>query len=377
MEALQRFAQHTRHRNQPDLTLLARKWLTLHVSAPAEVRQTYALVADDYALLEARTHSPPLASYVDPSGRVDVGAFVWLMKNGYPNDRPLTADEEMQWPELARFRDTFWPAPVGQEDWEPFERRDHWKERAYFLADRMRSRAQYHALVDAIYRDGLTTSPPEGGDVKDAVSDLFTRLVRYRAEPTVHELGTLIGALDLSHLQDGLQPVEVPAPVVQEEPEKTVVPLEEPVEQPVELVSASPSAALDEAALRAHPDVVAFRQRELLPPTFPVAKVLKQMLLAHVQLPVPPNVLSPAQRDSGQPVLLAPLETLPEVALQLLDVAPHETLASQLDLTSASLKAHYFSRSARGEDAGRPITPQALIRAALSDSNVTKIFLSL
>lgn len=369
MDALQRFAAHTRHRPaSTSLTALARKWLTLHVAPQPE---TYVHVASDYNLLQARTHSPALSSYGDPARAVDTEAFVWITKNGYPQDRPLTLEEEQQWPALAQFRDTFWPSPVGQEAWEPFQRRDHWKERAYFLAtlsDHMRNRAQFHALVDAIYRDGLEANADV--DVKDAVSDLYTGLVRYATadagvRPTVREMGTLLAALNLDHIDKDVCDLGLMAPLVETELETAVdaaASVEEQVPvQNIVLVTSETTPVLDEATLRHHPDVEAFRRRELLPPTFPVRKVLQQMWLCHLGVQVPADLLSAAQRRrDAQPERL---EVLPEIAHALLDTVP---LAAELDLNAPELQRYYFGRPDGA--AGQPISAAALVRGVLQQN---------
>lgn len=374
METLQRFAAHTRHRpGSVTLSELGRKWLTLHVAPTPE---TYVHVANDYGLLEARTHNPPLSSYGDPARGIDVDTFVWVTKNGYPNAVPLTVEEEMQWPALAQFRDTFWPQPVGEEAWKPYERRDHWKERAYFLAtlsDVTRNRPQYHALVDAIYRADLPADH-DAAAIKDAVSDLYTGFVRYASpdqnnpRPSVTEMGTLLAALDLSHLETsapelGLEPEVLTEPVVSSD----MAPTSEIIEAKPAIVLCEASVVeLNETALREHADVEAFRKRELLPPTFPVTKVLKQMWCAYLGVPVPSELLSAAQRRMHrQPERLA---QLPEVAFSLLAAAPHALVTEHLDLSMPSLVKYYYSSGRQDGTAGQPLTAQALVQGVLGSA---------
>lgn len=363
MDGLQKFANHTRHRTprDGDLTMLGRKWLVTHV-APASP-QTYAYVASDYNLVEARTHSPPLASYAESSHPVDVDTFVWLTKNGYPANRPLTLEEEQQWPSLAQFRDTLWPKPVDEEAWQPFERKDHWKERAYFLAaaGACKNRPQFHALVEKIYTEDNNAN-------SDAVSDLYTRILRAIPTPSAFELGTLIGNLDLQHLQEGGPSCEAARQEYLAEKE---------VDAPAAVIEQQPivldiGSSLDEQQQRdviEDASVLFFRQRELIPPTFATHKVIQQMLLTHLGEPVPSHLLSSLQRRTNrQP--MGPV-TLGEAVWNWLGSIPSEQLAAHLDLTCPQLQSYYFGRQ---EGAGQPITPQALIQGVIQSDRHRKLW---
>lgn len=388
MEGLQRFANHTRHRTprDGDLTTLGRKWMVAHV-APASP-ETYAFVAEDYALVRAKTHSPPLESYAESSHPVDVDTFVWLAKNGYPAARPLTLEEEQQWPALAQFRDTLWPAPVDEETWQPFERRDHWKERAYFLAaaGACKNKPQFHALVERI-----ATAEPNGSAetptnletaTPDGVADLYTRILRVIPDctPSAQEIGTLIAALDLHHLDneqggpscEAARQEYLAEKHQQEEQRKVNVPIERPI---VLLVNSSSSntSSPEATALAVAEDesVTAFRQRELIPPTFPTHKVMQQMLLTHLGQQVPSHLLSSVQRRRGSPE--GPV-TLGDAVWQWLDSIPSDKIAAHLDLQCPQLQSYYFGGGGGRSDAGQPITPQALVRGVLQDERHRKLW---
>lgn len=380
MEGLQRFANHTRHRaaRDGDLTQLARKWMVTHVAPTSPA--TYAFVANDYALVEARTHSPPLASYADRLHPVDVETFVWTAKNGYPANRPLTLEEEQQWPALAQFRDTLWPKPVDQEAWQPFERNDHWKERAYFLAaaGACKDRPQFHALVQAIYSEPLgsvttETTEPKGsggsGSSVDQISNLYTRILRVLPEPSAYELGTLIAALDLGEQQGGPSCEIARQEYLEEKQEAAAV---EPViekEIPVILVNKDATqqeqqqhVSFEDAA------IIAFRQRELIPPTFSKQKVIQQMLLTHLGVAVPSHLLASAQRRmSRQP--MGPV-SLSETVFDWIDEVPHDKWAAHLNLECPQVQAYYFGRA--DGSAGQPITAQALVRGLIQDERHRK-----
>lgn len=372
MEALQHFANHTRHRPARDggLTQLSRKWMITHVAPMSP--ETYAFVANDYALMEARTHSPPLASYADPNHPVDVETFVWIAKNGYPHDRPLTLQEEQRWPALAQFRDTLWPAHVDQEAWEPFERKDHWKERAYFLAaaGACKNRPQFHALVKAILQEDSTVTV-------DSISDLYTRILRAIPEPNARELGTLIGALDLTHLdaeQQGGPSCEAARQEYlkgkEEDLETEITSAAAPV-SPIILVNTD-NAAIETKweDIRNDSSVIAFRERELIPPTFATQKVVQQMILTHLGVPIPTELLSSAQRRNQRqpvgPVLLG------QGVFDWIASIPHDELIAHLDLECPQLQSYYFGRS--DGSAGQPMSPQALVQGIIQDERHRKLW---
>lgn len=360
MDGLQKFANHTRHRppRDGDLSVLGRKWMVTHV-APSSP-ETYAFIANDYDLVRVRTHSPPLASYAESSHPVDVDTFVWVTKNGYPNGRPLTMEEEQQWPALAQFRDTLWPKPVDQEAWQPFERKDHWKERAYFLAaaGACKNRPQFHALVERIYSEDVPVSPL----TKDAVSDLYTRILRIVPEPSPYEIGTLIAALDLQHLQDEqggptceaarqdylAEVAAEPEPAVLVE-QQAIIFVNQPADTNTDITEDGP--------------IMLFRHSELIPPTFPTHKVIQQMLLTYLGEPIPSHLLSSVQRRNSRqpagPVILS------NAVWNWLDSIPSEKLIASLDPKCPQLQSYYFGRQ-EGQ-AGQPITPQALIKGVLLD----------
>jgi hypothetical protein len=370
MEGLQRFANHTRHRpaRDGDLTMLGRKWLVTHV-APVSA-ETYAFVAQDYQLVEARTHSPPLASYAESSHPVDVDTFVWLTKNGYPAGRPLTLEEEQQWPALAQFRDTLWPKPVDQEAWHPFERRDHWKERAYFLAaaGACKNKPQFYALVQKIFAEDATES-----STVDSVSDLYTRILRTTPQPSAQELGTLIAALDLGHMQnDGPSCEEARQKYLQEVESKVEHEEEQVTLQPIVLTSTTTNTVVGGAVVEDDDAVLAFRQRELIPPTFPSHKVMQQMVLAHLQQPVPAHLLSSVQRRGKNK--LEPPAALGDAVWTWLSSIPAEKLAAHLDLNCPQLQSYYFGGRSRNENAGQPIAAHALVQGVITDVDHRKLW---
>lgn len=359
MEELQRFGAHTRQR-KATLTELGQKWLALHSGGGAPA---YALVASDWALLEARTHSPPLKNYLEPVDRaVDPADFVWITKNGFAQATPLSETQEQQWPRLAQMCETLWPKPMGEEAWQPWERRDHWKDRAYFLATMgSRARPQFYGMVDAIYRDGRTPSDQD----HEAVAELYTKLQRYGANeahwPTAREIGSLIATLDLEHVEEvvgGRGCVEArrkhlaktgrkepAAPPDEENNMSAAAPLvfqADPIQLGIKVVAPEISS---DARFQTHAGLAAFRRRHLIPPTFDTRNVAKQMVLASVGAPVPTHLMAAAQRRAlGTTVTPVAGECDAELVNALLDSVPHDTLVKNLNLVSPSLQTYYWGQ---------------------------------
>jgi hypothetical protein len=260
---------------------------------------------------------------------------------------------------------------VGTESWQPFERQDHWKERAYFLAasGACKNKPQFHTLVQAIYNDGL-----ESPNNKDGASDLYTQILRVDPKPTPFELGTLIASLDLHHLNDEHQGGPSCEAARQEylkhkeedmEIQASAAAIPEPI---VLLVNDAAAAAASE--WNSDPSIIAYRTRELIPPTFPVQKVIQQMILTHLGAKVPSNLLSSVQRRSGeQPEKAA---VLGSAVFEWIASLPFDKLASQIDITCPQLQSYYFGRT--NGAAGQPITPHALIQGVIQDERHRKLW---
>jgi len=125
------FAQHTRQPHGESLTNLAKKYLAVHCSL-APMPLVYAHVADDYALLELRTHQPNIHHY-SQVGSFQPDLFVKIMRDGYAHLRgPINVEHR---PSLSYFMDTLFPQPGGAEEWQAWhDDQDNWKKRALFMA---------------------------------------------------------------------------------------------------------------------------------------------------------------------------------------------------------------------------------------------------
>lgn len=353
MEELQRFGTHTRQR-KAGLTELARKWMVLHSGGGAPA---YALVANDWALMEARTHSPPLASYLEPVERaVDPATFVWIAKNGFAHAHPLSEQEAKDWPHLAQMCETLWPRPIGEEAWQDWERRDHWKERAYFLATMgSRARPQFYGMVEAIYRDGTAAGQQEGE--RDTIADLYTKLQRYGATPShwpsARELGSLISTMNLDHVEAGVDCVEARRLYLEEKQreKEEAARVEETIEnaapvamelEPIRLAEKTKAATAP--LLDQHEGLRAFRQRHLIPPTFDQRATAKQLVLASLGAAVPSTLMASAQRRAfGSFVKPEAGECNAELVDALLNDVSHAQLGG-LNLVSPAIQTYYWSQ---------------------------------
>lgn len=357
MEELQRFGVHTRQR-KASLTELGRKWLALHSGGGAP---TYALVANDWALMEARTHSPPLHAYLEPVDRaVDPASFVWITKNGYAHAKPLSDEQQRDWPRLAQMTETLWPKPINEESWQAWERKDHWKDRAYFLATMgSRARPQFYGIVEAIYRDGRAPSDQD----RDNVAALYTQLQRYGANPnhwpSAREMGSLIATLDLEHVTGHADCVAARAHYLEEKKRKereeaerveatieNVAPIAVEAE-PIPLAAKPLSPAVPGSADRIplHTGLASFRRRHLIPPTFEARNAAKQLVLASIGAPVPSHLMASAQRRAlGTTVTPVAGECDAELVGALLDSVPHDKLVEHLNLVSPALQTYYWSQ---------------------------------
>lgn len=354
MEALQQFGIHTRQR-KATLTELGRKWLVLNTAL--EPQASYALVASDWHLLKTRTHSPSLeAAYLNHQQRnVDPATFVWITKNGYAHTKPLSEEEQKKWPHLAQMCETLWPAPVDQEAWQPWQRTDHWKDRAYFLATMgCRASPQFYGLVEAIYRED-STGPV--GLVGDAVSDLYTKLQRYGAEshhwPTPHELGSLAATLDLSHIQGGEDCVRARQEYLESKEAAAAAAIEATIESPAAIDLIQEPIILAQKVLPTpvgtevtFEELNEFRRRNLIPPTFDMRKVAKQVVLSALGAPIPTEFLSASQRRN--PDAPVQFDRATDYHLQtiqtLLNSVEHKQVVRHLDLVSPALQTHYWAQ---------------------------------
>ncbi len=258
------FAERTRHPipcNDADITMLARKWLALHVKT-APVVQVYTHVAPDYTHVAMRSYGA-----LDDMSEPDPSTFVALMRDGYPSKTPIAKGE------FAAFRDALFPKPVGHEAWMDYMRDGHWKERAYYMA--VQCGALTYKMVEAIH------GAPAGGDQKQDIVDTYERLARYaklhpqHAHGSAAEIGAIINQLNLVEGECGLCSEE------DDDVENDLSPTM-PVKTKSELVFARAASAAVDVSPPSPIDTTAYRKSVGLPPAFSHDKLIKQMALARV-----------------------------------------------------------------------------------------------
>ena len=157
----------------------------------------YPFIASDFRLMALKTHTPPLNHYSEGNDIVDIPTFIYLMKEGYEN-RPLTIKEDKQFPSLAHFRDYMMPKPVGEEEWIDYERKDHWKKRALFLALNFRDTPDFYNLVEAVYGDGKDMTEYKNAD---DLADFYTKYKSFNPlKVDAAELGLMIKGLNVDRM---------------------------------------------------------------------------------------------------------------------------------------------------------------------------------
>ena len=306
------FSKHTRQPIDESTTNLAKKYLAVHCNL-APMPLVYAHVADDYQLMELRTHAPSIHHY-SQYATPEPETFVKIMRDGYAHLRgPIDVTNR---PSLSYFLDTLFPKPVGGEAWQEWENDgENWKKRALFMALNCNEKAGFYELVK-----GVMNAPPlphareagagvgvgdcnTGGDTgKDQIDDMCTKLQKLKLSnnmPPVspQELASIINDLDMTNCDMSKQKQE------QKQSEKKQVEEDEAMEgeilplvkqrlrftaAPVAPVAAQaatgdvPSAPT--AAAYAAAAVGEYRKRACLPATISPLRVAKQLFFSAMQL---------------------------------------------------------------------------------------------
>ena len=282
------FAKHTRQPQDEDLTTLAKKYLAVHCSL-APMPLVYAHLADDYKLLEMRTHQPNIHHY-SQFGTFDKDAFVKIMRDGYAHlQGPINTEGR---PALSYFLDTLFPKPVGSEAWQEWQQNDHWRKRALFMALNCNEKAGFHELVREVLQTptqsvGVCNDGGENGS--DHIDDMCTKLHKIKLsgkmpEVTPQELASIIGDLDMFKVEDVALPVcdgkgdnKTPVSTTVAKDDSEILPL---TKQKLSFTAATASeaTAFDPTLLNA------YRKRANLPATLTPLRIAKQLLFSAMQL---------------------------------------------------------------------------------------------
>jgi hypothetical protein len=99
---------------------------------------------------------------------------------------------------------------------------------------------------------------------------------------------------------------------------------------------------------------------------------MQQMILAHLQQPVPFHLLSSVQRRGENK--LEPPAALGDAVWTWLSSIPAEKMAAHLDLNCPQLQSYYFGGRSRNENAGQPIAAHALVQGVITDVDHRKLW---
>lgn len=306
-ETLSNFARHTQQseKQASNASLIAQKYLAVHTKL-APVGVIYPYIAPDYMLMCLKTHSPPLNAYSDDHAMVDIATYCHLMETGYPKG-PVQAEGNSA---MAHFKDNVMPKPVGEEQWVNYERDNHWKDRAYFLALNYRNHPSFHDLVQAIASDVAE------GDA------MYQKLLNYTLPVSISakEIASLIKQLKISNVE--VDPAGTPtlAPVaVKKEETHGDLPMKAPI---VFVTSRQEEASRSWSDIGQDEHVQDYRRRANLSASYSPKKLVKQMILSSLGVPatsaeslVPKNLpLSdatfPAVSAEAWPVLMNAVESM-------------------------------------------------------------------
>jgi hypothetical protein len=265
---------------------MARKWLSLKLAPPSlgvASRMVYA-GGNDYGLMAHRLGTDNVAA---PLSSEEMAAFVEMTAEGYRNAAPPT-DADAPAAFLA-FRDAVFPLPVEQEQWQPYARKDHFRERAYFLAAQLP--AVYGEMVSAIHGWGLSDEQRRQREHLDEAADIHQRINAYHAANkgvAVAATNQLLRELDLSHM-DSEEPVDnVGEMQIEQETQggpECAAALEAYQQRDKVRVVFAPGDA-DQATLVRTPAMRAYAQAALVNATFCNVRLAKQMLLHQLGQPL-------------------------------------------------------------------------------------------
>lgn len=297
-------------------TELGKRYLAVHMRM-IHPSVAYSYVGSDYQKVKMRTHSPGINAYCEER-MVDVPLYVHLMKDGYPN-RPPTEEERARFPALEHFRENMMPRPVGEEAWVDYERKDHWKARAYFIGLNWKEMPQFYQLAEAIWKEDASNSNGNFGDFYSALLD-YKPYKNLEAQ----EIGDILNELHLENdpaVQSTLLMIpEVSVEVFVDSATHGDVPEKEPISFKV---TKSTESVGEDIQFNEH--FQNFRRAACLNATFSPQKIVKQMIFSSLKLPVPEALLPLSRPVSDNQMPPVPKEAWPILmgALNSMNIKRH------------------------------------------------------
>jgi len=340
---LQKFALHIQLTSTEceNASAVAHRYLALHVNV-VPAASAYATIADDFKVVEMRTHTPSIKTY----STINIPTFVYLMST-IPNDT-------VRLEAFARFSEDFFPRPVGEERWKSITRAGQWKEKATFLALNFKNAPNLYGLIEALHG-------------KQNAAALHQRVRSYKVGATfkpdelLHDTSAIIKQVavpleDMVLLARNQLPEEI-APIAAE---RALVPMKKVI-----VIKTSPSTKTLEEL---RPQMEAYRKRAGLNVTVSSAKVAKQMLFTALGTPVkqlPANVLGIHQKA------LTPLadEAELKVALDALQAF------AVVDMENANASAYLVALASackQHEWDSRTLLHNAIVTDARTQTRVTR-----
>lgn len=303
-EILQSFALHLQLSASEceDASAVAQRYLAIHVNVVPTIG-AYANIADDFRVVELRTHNPPINVY-SQKGVIDVPTFVYLMSS-IPNDTKKPKRMEA----FSQFVDEFFPRIQGEERWKQISRPNQWKEKATFLALNFKD----YKLMEAIHG-------------KESAPDIHQRLRAYnvkqklKPDELLNDINTIIKQVTVpAHDMVLLAKNQMGAPVADVDVAPTTFVKEVvPLKKVLIINTSTPTKTLEEL----RPRMEAYRKRAGINATVSTARIAKQMLYAALGTPlekVPPAILGTFQKS------ITPLAGEEEIAtaLDAIQAFPH------------------------------------------------------
>ncbi len=302
---LEEFARNTRL--SKDDTMCASKVLQRYIAVHVNVAPTaiaYAVVSDDYKMLELKATNPPLHVYRTGNRPINTGALITACQNMSGSSHSFDA-----------FRETVLPRPIDEETWVYMSNTtQQWKDKAYFMALNFKEHATLKPLIESIY-----AYPAERVALMDTEPDrIYKEMLQYepKQNPTqlAHDIGRMIASIQVESndiiianvANDPLQfKVDDELPVLRKKKSSTVI-------------INSEISPITESFAQLRPEMEAYRKRAGLNATIDTKKLAKQMIYVASELDedaVPRDMLGRFQKK------LAPLvgDEEKSVALRCVD----------------------------------------------------------
>lgn len=297
-ETLQNFALHIQLTASEceNASAVAHRYLAIHVNVVPTIG-AYASVADDFRVVELRTHNPPIKVY-SQNGNINIATYIYLMSS-IPNDTKKPRRLEA----FSQFSDEFFPRVEGEEKWKHISRPNQWKEKATFLALNFKNASNLYGLIEAIH--GKEVAPVMHQRVR------AYNVKQLKSEDLLNDINVIIKQVTVP-AQDMvlLSSSQMGTPLPKEDDLPRGPPEVAPLKNVLITKTSPPTKKLEEL----RPRMEAYRKRAGINATVSTTRIAKQMLYAALGTPVenvPPTIMGTFQKS------LTPLAGEEEIATAL------------------------------------------------------------